>query len=175
MKSQRIFFLAGTSRPEVQHVLLDNILKFGALKPNLFQPYISDFYIRLSSDRAGVRMKKLDMLTLLVSADNVQRLLAEFTEYVRHPDKLFVSSCVLAIGTIASALPEATGSCLFGLMALMSHPATPANVVADSVVVMRRIMQQNKKQDIENEVKWVQTLQDWEDAKQLRAAEREKK
>ena len=68
-----------TSRPEIQHVLLDNILKFAALKPMLFQPYVSDFYIRLSTDRAGVRMKKLDMLTLLASQDNVQKLLVEFT------------------------------------------------------------------------------------------------
>jgi AP-3 complex subunit beta len=83
-----------TSRPEIQHVILENILKFAALKPKLFQPYISDFYIRLSIDRAGVRMKKLDMLTLLVSENNVQKLLKEFADYVRHPDKLFVSSCV---------------------------------------------------------------------------------
>merc|ERR1712127_983157 len=112
-------------------------------------------------------MKKLDMLTLLVSENNVQKLLIGFNEYVRHPDKLFVSSCVLAIGKIASALPEATGSCLFGLMALMSHPATPPNVVADSVVVMRRIMQQNKDQDVEEEKKWMSELAEWEEAKTL--------
>ena len=157
---------------EIQHVILDNILKFAALKPLLFQPYIPDFYIKLSVDRAGVRMKKLDMLTLLVSENNVQKLLIEFNEYVRHPDKLFVSSCVLAIGKIASALPEATGSCLFGLMALMSHPATPPNVVADSVVVMRRIMQQNKKEDIKNEKIWIDTLNTWKIEKIKREEER---
>ena len=63
-------------------MILDNILKFATLKPTLFQPYIPDFYIRLSVDRAGVRMRKLDMLTLLVSEHNVQKLLAEFTECV---------------------------------------------------------------------------------------------
>ena len=102
----------------------------------------------------------------------LQKLLIEFNEYVRHPDKLFVSSCVLAIGKIASALPEATGSCLFGLMALMSHPATPPNVVADSVVVMRRIMQQNKKEDIKNEKIWIDTLNTWKIEKIKREEER---
>ena len=63
-------------------MILDNILKFATLKPTLFQPYIPDFYIRLSVDRAGVRIRKLDMLTLLVSEHNVQKLLAEFTECV---------------------------------------------------------------------------------------------
>ena len=91
---------------------------------------------------------------------------------MRHPDQTFVASCVLAIGKIASALPVATGSCLFGLMALMAHPATPSNVVADSVVVMRRIMQQNKDQDVEEEKKWMSELEEWEVAKTLRAVER---
>ena len=59
----------------------------------------------------------------------------KFTEYVRHPDPLFVSQCVLAVGRIASRLPgKAAVQCLFGLMALMGHPTTASNVVADSVV-----------------------------------------
>ena len=87
-----------TSAPEMQHILLDNILKYAGLRPHLFRPYIPDFFVKLSTDRAGVRKKKLDMLTMLASHDNLDKLLAEFTEYVRHPDPLFVSQCVLAVG-----------------------------------------------------------------------------
>ena len=124
-----------TSAPEMQHILLDNILKYADLRPHLFQPYISDFFIKLSTDRAGVRKKKLEMLTMLASYENLSKLLAELTEYVRHPDSQFVSQCVLAVGRIASRLPgESAVQCLFGLMGLMAHPTTAPNVVADSVV-----------------------------------------
>ena len=124
-----------TSAPEMQHILLDNILKYAGQRPHLFRPYMPDFFVKLSVDRAGVRQKKLLMLTMLANHENLDRLLAEFSEYVRHPDSEFVSQCVLAVGRIASQLPGKSAlQCLFGLMALMSHPTTAPNVVADSVV-----------------------------------------
>ena len=150
-KIVRALCAAARGRPEVQDLVYENIISFARRRPHLFQPFLTDFFIKTASDSAGIRTQKLEMLVLLASEGNIAKLLTEFTQYVRHPDKKFVVEVVDAVGRISSAHPKVSKRCLQGLLGLISHPASPDTVVSASVIVMRRILQQRKELDMEIE------------------------
>lgn len=61
--------------------------------------------------------------------------------YVLDPDKVFCCQAIQCIGRVAAKLENVTDQCLSGLMLLLKSPAEA--VVAESVVVIKRLLQQN--------------------------------
>lgn len=62
---------------ETQYVVLANIATMAATRPDLFQPYISEFFVS-ASEPSFVRSLKLEILTYLASSSNITKILKEF-------------------------------------------------------------------------------------------------
>ena len=131
------------NRPEIQYVVLANIATLAATRADMFEPYIKDFFV-LGSDPQYVRLLKLEILTMVVRQNNISLVLKEFKEYVRSPDKQFVTATVQAIGRCSFVVPDVADTCLSGLMGLLNNPSQA--VVAEAVVVMKTLLQQHPSQ-----------------------------
>lgn len=127
------------SQREIQFVVLSVIASMAASRPDMFRPFLQDFFVR-ATDPAYARKLKLEIMTALVTDDNVSVILREFQAYVRHVDKSFVTTTVRALGRVADAMPSVAERCLSGLMRLVR--SSNEQVVAESVVVIRQLLQQ---------------------------------
>lgn len=124
---------------EIQYVVLSVISSMAASRPDMFRPFLQDFFVR-ATDPAYARKLKLEIMTALVTDDNVSVILREFQAYVRHVDKSFVTTTVRALGRVADAMPSVAERCLSGLMRLVR--SSNEQVVAESVIVIRQLLQQ---------------------------------
>jgi hypothetical protein len=61
---------------EIQYVVLKAIVEMAKDRPQLFVPFLSDFFVK-SSDPLFCRALKLEVLTMLTEAANVQQVKAE--------------------------------------------------------------------------------------------------
>ncbi|KAH9118372.1 hypothetical protein LEN26_012131 [Aphanomyces euteiches] len=126
---------------EIQFVVLSVIASMATARPDMFLPFLQDFFVR-ASDPSYSRQLKLNILTALVTEDTVATILREFQAYVRHVDKGFVTMTVRALGRVADAMPSVSEKCLKGLMRLVR--SVHEQVVAESVVVIRQLLQQQQ-------------------------------
>ncbi|KAL4174554.1 hypothetical protein KRP22_006491 [Phytophthora ramorum] len=124
---------------EIQYVVLSVISSMSTSRPDMFRPFLQEFFVR-ATDPAYARKLKLEILTSVVTNDNVSTILREFQAYVRHVDKSFVTMTVRALGRVADAMPPVAERCLSGLMRLVR--SSNEQVVAESVVVIRQLLQQ---------------------------------
>ncbi|KAL7689956.1 putative clathrin/coatomer adaptor, adaptin-like, armadillo-like helical, AP complex subunit beta [Plasmopara halstedii] len=124
---------------EIQYVVLTVISSMAMTRPDMLRPFLQEFFVR-ATDPAYARKLKLEILTSLVTHDNVSIILREFQAYVRHVDKSFVTMTVRALGRVANAMPSVAERCLNGLMRLVR--SSNDQVVAESVVVIRHLLQQ---------------------------------
>lgn len=124
---------------EIQYVVLSVISSMATSRPDMFRPFLQEFFVR-ATDPAYARKLKLEILTSLVTDENVSIILREFQAYVRHVDKSFVTMTVRALGRVADAMPSVAERCLSGLMRLVR--SSNEQVVAESVVVIRQLLQQ---------------------------------
>ncbi|CAH0478516.1 unnamed protein product [Peronospora belbahrii] len=124
---------------EIQYVVLSVISSMATSRPDMFRPFLQEFFVR-ATDPAYARKLKLEILTSLVTDDNVSNILREFQAYVRHVDKYFVTMTVRALGRVADAMAAVAERCLSGLMRLVR--SSNEQVVAESVMVIRQLLQQ---------------------------------
>ncbi|EFA74723.1 beta adaptin [Heterostelium album PN500] len=128
------------SSPEVQYITLTNISTMVTMRPNMFEPYLSEFFIHSTDPEYSIKLK-LEILTRLATGENISRILKEFKEYVRNEDKKFAAETIQAIGRCAATIPDVTESCTYGLMSLLSNSSQV--VVAEAVIVLKRLLQLN--------------------------------
>eukprot|EP01100_Stratorugosa_tubuloviscum_P010514 TRINITY_DN4521_c0_g1_i1.p1 TRINITY_DN4521_c0_g1~~TRINITY_DN4521_c0_g1_i1.p1 ORF type:complete len:802 (+),score=369.51 TRINITY_DN4521_c0_g1_i1:128-2533(+) len=126
---------------EIQYVVLANIATVCSNRASMFSNYLTDFFVS-ANDPNYCRDLKLEILTYLASETNIAKILREFNAYVHFEDKKFVAATIQAIGRCALQIPEVTESCMHGLMALLSKNSDV--VVAESVVVLKKLLQANK-------------------------------
>ena len=124
---------------EIQYVVLSNIVAIASQRPHVFDPFYQHFFVR-STDPIFIRNLKLEILTLIATEGNITFVLRELQEYVKSSNKDFVTQAIQAIGRCASNIPEMAESCLGGLLQLSYSKSEP--VVAESVVAIRRLLQQ---------------------------------
>ncbi|GJJ71203.1 AP-3 complex subunit beta [Entomortierella parvispora] len=124
---------------EIQYVVLSNIVAIASQRPYVFDPFYQHFFVR-STDPVFIRNLKLEILTLIATEGNITFVLRELQEYVKSSNKDFVTQAIQAIGRCASNIPEMAESCLGGLLQLSYSKSEP--VVAESVVAIRRLLQQ---------------------------------
>ncbi|CAM9291460.1 unnamed protein product [Discosporangium mesarthrocarpum] len=129
------------NRREIQYVVLDSIRAMAGESPSMFRPFLQEFFVKASDPLFSCTLK-LDILTLLVSSESCSAILRELQTYVLHRDKSFVCAAVRAVGRVAGSQPEVTEQCLQGLMTLVTCSKTGV-VVAEAVVVLRQLLQQN--------------------------------
>ncbi|XP_072167067.1 AP-3 complex subunit beta-2-like isoform X2 [Diadema setosum] len=128
------------SHREVQSVVLSNVATMSANRRGMFEPFLKSFFVR-SSDATHIRLLKLEIMTNIASGTSISTILKELQTYVTSSDKEFVAATIQAIGRCASNIEEVTESCMNGLMGLMSN--RDEAVVAESVVVIRKLLQMN--------------------------------
>ncbi|KAF9351167.1 AP-3 complex subunit beta-2 [Mortierella sp. NVP85] len=127
------------SHREIQYVVLSNIVAIASQRPYVFDQFYQHFFVR-STDPVFIRNLKLDILTMIATESNITFILRELQEYVKSSNKDLVTQAIEAIGRCASNIPEMAESCLGGLLKL-AHSKSDA-VVAESVVAIRRLLQQ---------------------------------
>eukprot|EP00004_Rigifila_ramosa_P023102 TRINITY_DN642_c0_g2_i2.p1 TRINITY_DN642_c0_g2~~TRINITY_DN642_c0_g2_i2.p1 ORF type:complete len:1132 (-),score=298.47 TRINITY_DN642_c0_g2_i2:41-3292(-) len=123
---------------EIQHVVLSNIVTMAAKRPEMFSPYLKEFFVG-ANDSLSIRQFKLELITYLANQTNISLILRECQSYVKSADKSFVTATIDVIGRCAARIPEVTDSCLSGLLNLLSNKTDI--VVAESVVVLKRLLQ----------------------------------
>ncbi|KAF9102676.1 AP-3 complex subunit beta-2 [Mortierella sp. AM989] len=124
---------------EIQYIVLNNIVAIASQRPYIFDQFYQHFFVR-STDPVFIRNLKLDILTLIASESNITFILRELQEYVKSSNKDFVTQAIEAIGRCASNIPAMAESCLSGLLKLSFSKSD--SVVAQSVVAIRRLLQQ---------------------------------
>lgn len=130
------------NKRNIQFIVLTNIATMACALPTLFRPYLKDFFIWQHEPRY-IKDLKLDILTCITSDASIATVLKEFTVYTQDPDKSFVQKCITAIGRCAQGMPEIAERCIRGLMAMVTKPGAHPGVVAQSVVVIRQLLQSN--------------------------------
>jgi AP-3 complex subunit beta len=83
----------------------------------------------------------LEILSLLASESTVHAILKELKTYMRFPERQFVAAAIQAVGRVASEIPEVIETCIQALMGLISNK--DESVIAESVIVIRHLLQQN--------------------------------
>jgi AP-3 complex subunit beta len=126
------------TRKEISYVALANIATIAKARPSIFEPFLAEFFV-LSTDPNYCKSLKLEIITLLATQDNINKILKELKSYVNSDDKTFAASAIQAIGRCAQSVPEITDRCLQGLMALLTNPSD--TVVAESIVVIKKLLQ----------------------------------
>ncbi|THH13958.1 hypothetical protein EUX98_g9663 [Antrodiella citrinella] len=81
----------------------------------------------------------MQLLRIVISADNYQALLREFIHYADDPDDELVADAIQAIGYCARVIPESTQQCLNALMSFIQSPHD--TVVGNAVLVLKSLVQ----------------------------------
>lgn len=129
------------SQREIQYVVLTCINTMVQERPVLFRPFLQDFFVK-GTDPVFNRLLKLEILTAITTTENLQLVLKEFQSYAKQGNKQFVCCTIRAIGRLADAHPDISDRCLEGLLHLLRCNKS-GEVVCESVVVLRQILQQN--------------------------------
>jgi len=130
---------------ETEYVTLCNIATMAATYPRLFSEVVEEFFIS-GSESLPTRNLKLDILTRSANEQNIGKILKELKEYSRDENKTFVAAAVQAIGRCATALPDVADSCMQQLVQLVVN-STSQTVAAESIVVIKRLLQMNANKD----------------------------
>jgi len=125
---------------EIQFVVLKSVVTMCRDRPALFVPFLEDFFVK-AADPYFVRKLKLEVLTTLAEADNVQKILRELQSYVLDTNKAFVCDVVAAVGRVADAAPEIGERVVHGLCTLI-RASRSEEVVSAGVRVVRHLVSQ---------------------------------
>jgi HEAT repeat protein len=128
---------------ETQFYVLDAISTMAIDHPELFHESITEFFVR-TYDSKRVRFTKLEVLTRIASEDNISSLLREIKEYTKDPEIDFVAKAIQTIGKCAMIVPEVASVCQRFLLAQMASESQ--EIVAESVVVLKQLLQLENKQ-----------------------------
>eukprot|EP00478_Filoreta_tenera_P000055 GABV01000055.1.p1 GENE.GABV01000055.1~~GABV01000055.1.p1 ORF type:complete len:648 (+),score=165.11 GABV01000055.1:409-2352(+) len=142
---------------EISFAVLSQCTTMAAQRPEMFRPFLKKFFI-FDADPPQCKELKLDILTRLALPSNVISILRELLSYTRFADSCFVIASIEAIGRLAVQHPQITENCLRGLMQLLK--SRDVQIVASSVVVIRRLLGSHKGQKHGSVVKHLVKLLD---------------
>eukprot|EP01117_Protostelium_nocturnum_P003674 TRINITY_DN14956_c0_g1_i1.p1 TRINITY_DN14956_c0_g1~~TRINITY_DN14956_c0_g1_i1.p1 ORF type:complete len:805 (+),score=327.31 TRINITY_DN14956_c0_g1_i1:240-2417(+) len=123
---------------EVEYIVLANINTMASNRPELFEPFLSEFFVK-PSDSSFIRMLKLEIISTIATQDNINKILKELKTYISREEKDFVAATIQAIGRCAISVPDVADRCLGGLTSMLTNKSE--TVVAESVVVIKTLLQ----------------------------------
>ena len=129
------------NKRNMQYIVLTTIATMASSHPSFFRSYLKDFFVFAHEPRY-IKLLKLDILSAITSEDSIGAVLKECAIYTLDPDKAFVTATVVAIGRVATRMPSIAARCIRGLMGLVQS-GSHAEVVAQSIVVIRQLLQSN--------------------------------
>eukprot|EP00997_Jenningsia_sp_PLL12_P007989 NODE_46_length_3035_cov_73.807770_g42_i0.p1 GENE.NODE_46_length_3035_cov_73.807770_g42_i0~~NODE_46_length_3035_cov_73.807770_g42_i0.p1 ORF type:complete len:877 (+),score=306.92 NODE_46_length_3035_cov_73.807770_g42_i0:241-2871(+) len=131
-----IVSLMGTN-PEMQYVVLRNILVVIQKYPSLLMRDVKVFYCKFT-DPPYVKMEKLTILLKLLNEQNSHSILMELKEYCTEVDVEFVRKVVNAIGYCALKIESSAERCIEILLSLIQSKTD--YIINDSVIAIKDIL-----------------------------------
>jgi AP-3 complex subunit beta len=128
---------------DIQHIALYNIAAVCLARPEPFVKYATHFLIR-TTDPPYIWRLKLEILTIIFPYCGPHMngvILSELEHFSRGSDKDLVRESVRAIGRCAQSDSRASTRCLHLLLSQIS--SSDGNLVAESLTVIRHLIQQN--------------------------------
>lgn len=133
------------SPQDIQHVAMYNIVAVCLVRPESFVRYANHFLVR-APDSPDISRLKFEVLTLIFPCCELQlkeMILSELEHFTRAANVSLVQESVRAIGRCAQNDSAASSRCLRLLLGQLS--SQDGNLVAESLTVVRHLIQQNPK------------------------------
>ena len=146
------------SPPDIQQVALANIVAFGLEWPKLFIRYATHFLVH-GTDSTALACLKFEILTLIFPHCEEfmkEMILGELRHFTRASNNELVQAAVQAIGRCAQHDPKASARCMQLLFKHMS--SQDGNLVAESVTVIRHLIQQAPQSHIKTVIRLAKNL-----------------
>ncbi|KAL9044731.1 MAG: hypothetical protein Q9214_002147, partial [Letrouitia sp. 1 TL-2023] len=146
------------SPSDIQQVAMYNIVAVCLVRPKNFLRYISHFLVH-AAEPLEVSFLKTEVLTLLFphGESHIRELiLTELEHFTKSPDADVVQQSVRAIGRCAQNDAHASGRCLELLLKQIS--SQDDNLVAQSLTVIRHLIQQNPQAHVKTVIRLAKTL-----------------
>ena len=132
------------SSPEIRLIVLHNIVSLCLLHPDLFVKYTTHFFIRATDPPPAWRLK-IEILTLVFphcDPSMKSLILTELEHFTKSSDSELVCESVRAIGRCAQNESQSSSRCLNLLLKQISN-RNDDNLVAESLTVIRHLIQQD--------------------------------
>ncbi|KAI4209878.1 MAG: hypothetical protein LQ351_007232 [Letrouitia transgressa] len=146
------------SLSDIQQVAMYNIVAVCLVRPKNFLRYTTHFLVH-AAEPLEVSLLKIEVLTLLFphGESHIRELiLTELEYFTQSPDADVVQQSVRAIGRCAQNDVHASGRCLELLLRQIS--SQDDNLVAQSLTVIRHLIQQNPQAHVKTVIRLAKTL-----------------
>ena len=146
------------SPQDIQHVAIYNIVSVCLIRPRSFVRYATHFLVR-STEAPEVSRLKFEVLTLIFpycEAHIKELILSELEHFTRATDIALVQESVRAIGRCAQTEITASTRCLRLLLSQLS--SQDGNLVAESLTVIRHLIQQNPQAHVKTVIRLAKNL-----------------
>lgn len=146
------------SPQDIQHVAMNNIVAVCLLRPELFVRYVGHFLVR-ATDSPDVSRLKFEILTLIFphcESYTKEMILSELEHFTRAADTALVQESVRAIGRCAQNEITTSTRCLRLLLSQLS--SQDGNLVAESLTVIRHLIQQNPQSHVQTVIRLAKNL-----------------
>eukprot|EP01012_Entosiphon_sulcatum_P014506 TRINITY_DN1952_c0_g1_i1.p1 TRINITY_DN1952_c0_g1~~TRINITY_DN1952_c0_g1_i1.p1 ORF type:complete len:927 (+),score=154.34 TRINITY_DN1952_c0_g1_i1:292-2781(+) len=134
-----VTLLGANQPPEIQYVVLRNILIIIQKYPTLLAKDVMTFFCKFN-DPSYVKMEKLTILLKLLNEKNAASILTELKEYTTEVDVEFVRRVVKAIGYCALKVESAADQAIDILMECIKAKTEQQRLINDCVIVMKDIL-----------------------------------
>lgn len=146
------------SPQDIQHVAMNNIVAVCLIRPQSFVRYAGHFLVR-ATDHPDVSRLKFEVLTLIFphcEPHMKEMILSELEHFTRAADTALVRESVRAIGRCAQNETTASTRCLRLLLDQIS--SQDGNLVAESLTVIRHLIQQNPQDHVQTVIRLAKNL-----------------
>lgn len=143
---------------DIQHIALYNIVSVAISQPESFVRFASHFLV-CTTDPAQVWELKLEMLTLIFPHCDTHiksLILNELEHFASGSDRALVRESVRAIGRCAQSDTQTSGRCMRLLLKQITSP--DGNLVAESLTVIRHLIQQDPDSHIKTVIRLAKSL-----------------
>lgn len=146
------------SPQDIQQIAMYNIVAVCLVRPKSFVRYATHFLVR-STDSLDISRLKFEMLTLLFThceGHMKELILSELEHFTRSANLEIVQESVKAIGRCAQNDEAASQRCLRLLLNQVS--SQDGNLVAESLTVIRHLIQQNPQAHVNTVIRLAKSL-----------------
>ena len=146
------------SPQDIQHLAVNNIVAVCLVRPQSFARYIGHFLVR-ATDPPDISRLKFEVLTLIFphcEPHLKEMVLSELEHFTRAADTALVRESVRAIGRCAQSESTASTRCLRLLLSQLS--SQDGNLVAESLTVIRHMIQQNPQAHVQTVIRLAKNL-----------------
>ncbi|MCJ1354779.1 MAG: AP-3 complex subunit beta [Icmadophila ericetorum] len=147
------------SSPEIRLIVLHNIVSLCLLHPDLFVKYTTHFFIR-ATDPPSAWHLKIEIMTLVFphcDPSLKSLILTELDHFTKSPDNDLVCESVRAIGRCAQHESQSSSRCLKLLLKQITNN-NDDNLLAESLTVIRHLIQQNPSAHLTTVIKLAKNL-----------------